>query len=83
MSNTTIHKSEAKHRHGLLKSVPLNLQKKWDRHNYDVAEDRVRRNETLSRVNQEAEISDLQDTNLYESGILLTNDDYKPLRINL
>lgn len=40
MSNTYIHKNEAKFKKDKLDEIPFNLQRKWDRDNFDFSTDR-------------------------------------------
>jgi hypothetical protein len=50
MARTHIHKFERKFNKGIINDIPLALQKKFDRHNFEVGEDRHKRNQLKERI---------------------------------
>jgi hypothetical protein len=54
MSNTRLQKEHKKYNNGLIKTPSIKLQRKFDRHNFDVAYDRHLKNKIIDK--QELEL---------------------------
>lgn len=80
MSRADNHTIKGKFNNGLITEdeLPISVLSGFNRHNFQVGRYRAKRVATVSRVRQESEISDMLDTNLIESGIMLTGGYEKP-----
>lgn len=69
MSNTTKHKIEGKFSNGLISrdELPITVKAGFWRHNFETGRFRAERIAKVSRIREEAEISDLMDSTLYKT----------------
>ena len=66
------HKYEAKCRQGVMeyKDAPLNLQKKWDRWNFDVAEYRALRLAKIEKEQDKIMNKELNENELWDANVV-------------